>query len=300
MNQPLQARIHTRGYSLQRKLAPWLLLAPPILLTAWLKYYLIIKAFYMSLFDYNAIEAPGPFVGFANYARMFSTQYYWDAWSNTFVFLFLTLIMTFLIPIVQALFLNELIRLRHVFTTLYIVPALIPTAVNMIIWKWIWHPDYGVANRILLFFGGQPQAWLSDPDFTKFCIVFPGVLGGGLSVLLYLSAIQGISREMIESSQLDGCTGWRRIVHIILPNIRFLIFIQLVMAVILTMQLLDAPYMYTAGGPSGASTTMGVYIYNTFQQDFNYGRGSSASIVLLCVIAVMSAVQMKLDRSQKN
>jgi len=300
MNQMSQMGVNYRGYNWRRKLAPWLLLAPPILLTAWLKYYLIFKAFYMSLFDYDPINTPGPFVGMANYIRMLSTHYYWDAWNNTFVFLFLTLAMTFLIPIIQALFLNELIRWRHVFTTLYILPALIPTAVNMIIWKWIWHPDYGVANRILLFFGGQPQAWLSDPAFTKFCIVFPGVLGGGLSVLLYLSAIQGISKDIIESSQLDGCTGWKRIRHIILPNIRFLIFIQLVLAVILTMQLLDAPYMYTSGGPSGASTTMGIYIYNTFQNDLSYGRGSAASIVLFFVIAVMTAFQMKLDRSQKN
>ncbi len=300
MNRLLHAGMNAGGYSLRRKLAPWLLLAPPILLTAWLKYYLFLKAFYMSLFDYDPIHAPGPFVGFDNYARMFSTQYYWDAWNNTFVFLFLTLIMTFLIPILQALFLNELIRWRHVFTTLYIVPALIPSAVNMVIWKWIWHPDYGVANRILLFFGGQPQAWLSDPSFTKFCIIFPGVLGGGLSVLLYLSAIQGISSDIVESSQLDGCVGWKRIRYIILPNIRFLIFIQLVMAVIMTMQLLDTPYMYTSGGPGGASTTMGIYIYNTFQQDFNYGRGSAASIVLLFVIAMMSAIQMKMDRSRRD
>lgn len=300
MNQMLHGGMSTRGYIIRKRLGPWLLLAPPILLTAWLKYYLILKAFYMSLFDYDPINAPGPFVGLANYARMFSTQYYWDAWNNTFVFLLLTFIMTFLVPIVQALFLNELMRWRHLFTTIYVIPALIPTAVNMIIWRWIWHPDYGVANRILVFFGGQPQAWLSDPSFTKFCIVFPGVLGGGLSVLLYLSAIQGISKDIIESSQLDGCTGWRRIRYIILPNIRFIIFIQLVMMVVSTMQLLDAPYLYAAGGPSGASTTMGIYIFNTFQQDFNYGRGASASIVMLFVIAVMSAAQMMLDRSQKN
>jgi len=295
-----QARLQSKEHFWRKRLTPWLLIIPPILLTAWLKYYLIFKAFYISLFDYDPINAPGKFVGFANYTRMFSTRFYWEAWSNTFVFLGLSLTMVFFIPIIQALLLNEIARWKQVFTTLYIIPALIPTAVNVIIWKWIWHPDYGVANQVIKFFGGQPQAWLSDPKLTKFCIIFPGVVGGGISVLLYLSAIQGISQDIVESAQLDGCVGWKRIWHIILPNIRFLVFIQLIIAVIGTMQMLDAPYMYTSGGPSGASTTMGIYIFNTFKQDFNYGRGTAASTLLLFVIALMSAIQMRLDRTERD
>jgi len=288
------------NYAIRTKLAPWVLLAIPIALTAWLRYWLIIKAFYISLFDYDPIQSPGRFIGFDNYRRMFSTQYYWEAWENTFIYLLLGLVMTFFIPIIQALFLNELSRLKQAFMTMYILPALVPTSVNVIVWKWIWHPDYGVANRIVKWFGGQPQAWLSDPALTKFCIIFPGVIGGGISVLLYLSAIQGISREVVESAHMDGCVGWKRIRHIILPSIRFLILIQLAMAIIYTMQILDAPYMFASGGPSGASTSMGIYIFNTFKQDLNYGRGSAASIVMLVVIALMSIGQMRMDRTEKE
>ncbi|MFR6163458.1 MAG: carbohydrate ABC transporter permease [Mediterraneibacter gnavus] len=171
----------------------------------------------------------------------------------------------------------------------------------MIIWRWIWHPDYGVANQIVKFFGGEPQVWLSDPDLVKFCIIFPGVLGGGLTVLLYLSAIQGVSTDIMESAALDGCTGFKKIRHIILPNISFMIFIQLIMCVITTMQ--------TAGccricmhpeAPSGASTTQGIFIYNAFNDDLNYGRGSAASVVLLIVIAVLTMLQMHFEKSEKN
>lgn len=293
-------KIRNRGYFLKTRLAPWLILAIPILLTAWLKYYLIVNAFIISLFNYDPVNPPGRFVAFENYIQMFRTQFYWEAWQNTFVFLGLGIVMTFFIPIIQALLLNELSKWKKFFTTMYIIPALIPATVNVIIWKWIWHPDYGIANRIVAFFGGEPQSWLSDPSLVKAAIIFPGVIGGGLSVLLYLSAIQGISTEVVESSQLDGCTGWKRIWHIILPNIRFIIVIQLIMAVIASMQLLDVPYMYTSGGPSGSSTTMGIYIYNSFNQDFNYGRGSAASIVLFLAIAIITVVQMKLDKSERE
>ena len=102
------------------------------------------------------------------------------------------------------------------------------------------------------------------------------------------------------AAALDGCTGFSKIFRIILPNISFMIFIQLIMCVITTMQLLDAPYMYASGGPSGASTTQGIFIYNAFNQDLNYGRGSAASIVLLFVIAGLTMLQMHFEKSEKE
>lgn len=295
-----QHKITTKAgsYQLRKKITPWCILFVPMAFTLWLKYYPIFSAFFISLFQYDPINPPGKFVGFTNYSDIFHMQHYWNSWKNTFILLALQLCMCFLIPLIQALLLNELIRLQKCLTTLYILPALIPTSVNVIIWKWIWHPDYGVANQVVKFFGGQPQTWLSDPNLVKFCIIFPGVLGGGLTVLLYLSAIQGVSQDIQESAALDGCTGFGKIIHIILPNISFMIFIQLIMCVITTMQLLDVPYMYASGGPSGASTTQGIFIYNAFNQDLNYGRGSAASVILLVVIAAITMMQMHFEKTE--
>ena len=300
MKKSPQKKNRAGSYQFRKKVTPWCILFIPIACTVWLKYYPIFSAFFISLFNYDPINQPGKFVGFQNYVDIFQMQGYWDSWKNTFILLALQLCMCFLIPLIQALLLNELVRLKKCLTTLYILPALIPTSVNVIIWKWIWHPDYGVANQIVKFFGGQPQTWLSDPNLVKFCIIFPGVLGGGLTVLLYLSAIQGVSTDIMESAALDGCTGFGRIIHIILPNISFMVFIQLIMCVITTMQLLDVPYMYASGGPSGASTTQGIFIYNAFNQDLNYGRGSAASVILLLVIAAMTMIQMRFEKMEKE
>ena len=296
----MQRKRARRGYFRMRQWTPWLILLLPIAFTLFLKYYPILKAARISLYRYDPVHQPGTFIGLQNYRTMFATRYYWEAWSNTFVFLALQLSMTFFIPIVQALLLSELGRGQSGFATLYLLPTLIPTTVNVIIWRWVWHPDYGVANSLVKALGGQSQLWLSDPRLVKFCIVFPGVIGGGIAVLLYLSAIQGISREIMESAALDGCSGFKRLYYIILPNIRFLIFIQLVMAVSNAMQLLDVPYMFASGGPSGASTTQGIYIYNAFQNDFNYGRGSAAAMVLMAVVMLMTVVQLRFENAEKE
>ena len=104
----------------------------------------------------------------------------------------------------------------------------------------------------------------------------------------------------MESAALDGCTGWKRIWYITLPNIRYIIFIQLIIAVSTAMQLLDVPYMFAAGGPSGASTTQGIFIYNSFNKDFNYGRGSAASVILMLVVMVMTAIQMHFENAEQE
>lgn len=296
----LSRRTNSSNYFLRQKMAPWLLLAAPILFTVWLKYYPIMKAVIISFFNYDPIHQPGQFVGLQNYITMFSTEFYWEAWKNSFIFLVLQLVMTFFIPIIQALFLNELRRMKSVVSTMYLLPTLIPTTINVIIWRWVWHPDYGVANQLVRFFGGEPQTWLSDPALVKFCIIFPGIIGGGINVLLYLSAIQNVSPDIMESAALDGCTGWKRIWYITLPNIRYIIFIQLIIAVSTAMQLLDAPYMFAAGGPSGASTTQGIFIYNSFNKDFNYGRGSAASVILMLVVMVMTAIQMHFENAEQE
>ena len=129
------------SYTFRKKVTPWCILFLPMAFTVWLKYYPIFSAFYISLFKYDPINPPGRFVGLKNYLEMFQMQFYWESWKNTFTFLLLQLCMCFFIPLIQALLLNELIKLQKCLTTLYILPALIPTSVNVIIWRWIWHPD---------------------------------------------------------------------------------------------------------------------------------------------------------------
>ncbi|MBP1994425.1 carbohydrate ABC transporter permease [Paenibacillus eucommiae] len=282
------------------KIIPWLFVLPAIIFTVWLRYYPMMQAMYVSFFQYDVIHPPGKFIGLKNYLFLLNQEAYWDAWMNTLVFTALILIITFIPPIIQALLLSELYKGRKFFSTLFLIPALVPLSVNVILWKWIWHPDYGFANAVLKFLGLQPLQWLNDADLTKFSIIFPGIVGGGVAVLLYLAAIMGVAKEINEAASIDGCTGFRRMLYITLPNIRFLIFIQLIITVIGAFQLLDAPFQFTGGGPAGVSTSMGVFIYNTVQQDLSYGRANAASVLLFIVIAIITIFQVRMNKSQSE
>lgn len=295
----LQKKMSFGKYKIKRALVPWLFMLPGIIFTLILRYYTIYQGIKLSFYKYNLQNPPGEFVGIKNFEYLFKNESYWTAWHNTFIFIGLILVLNFCIPLIQALLLAEIGKLRGFFTTIYILPALIPLTINVLLWRWVFDPTYGIANGIVAFFGGQPMGWLSDLNTVKACIIFPGIVGGGISVLLYLAAILGVSEDIKEAAQLDGCSGFKRIFYIILPNIKFIIIIQLILTTMGAFQLLDLPYQFTGGGPGDAATTVPIFIFHLFNRSFDYGQASAASVPLMFVISIITFIQLKLNKEEK-
>lgn len=248
----------------------------------------------------DVANPPGEFVGIDNFKELFKNSDYWQAWNNTFVFLMLIISLNFFVPVIQALLLGEIIRLRGLFSTFYILPAVIPATVNIVLWKWIWNPDFGLANYVLKIFGADPSMWLSDANWVKFCIIIPGIVGGGVAVLLYLAAILAVSEDIKEASRIDGCTGIKHILYITLPNIKFLILIQFLLTTMGALQLLDGPFQFTDGTPAGASRSLPLLIYHFYTKNYDYGQGSAAAMTLMLVISVITIIQLKLNKQESE
>lgn len=275
------------------RIKPWFFVAPGLIFVIWLRIIPMLSAINMSLYNYDPVNPPGEFIGLKNYIYIFGQEAYWNAWKNTFWFFVFTMLFTFFIPIFQAIFIYEIKKGRDFFTTIYLLPAMIPGTITVILWKWIWNPDYGLMNQFVRYFGLSEQLWLSDPKLVKFAILFPGIIGGGISVLLYLAAIFGISEDIFEAAKVDGCTGWKKVWYIIFPNIKFVISVQFLITLIAVMQLMDAPFQYTYGGPAGSSTTMGIYIYRTAYDLIDFGTANAAAVVLFIVILSLSVIQYR-------
>ena len=106
--------------------------------------------------------------------------------------------------------------------------------------------------------------------------------------------------QIYEAADIDGCSGFRRLWYITLPNIRFLITIQMILAVITAMQILDQPMQYTTGGPNGASTSIALYTNKLMTEQMNYGKSAATGFILLIVVAIITGIQLKLDHSEKE
>lgn len=278
---------------------PILFLLPSVIVFLVFKYYLIVQAVYISLFNYDIVYPPGRFVGLDNYWEFLRTSTFWTAMKNTFVFFLLSVALTFWVPIVQALFLSQIKRANAVYRFLYQIPSVLPLVAGTLLWKWMYNPDRGLFNYLLGKIGLGPYDWLNDMSMTKFAIVLPGFFAsGGVAVLLYYAAIKSISSEIFESAKIDGCSPWDRMRLIILPNIQFVIMIQFIGFMSGVLLAFDNIYVMTQGGPADASLVVALLIQRSAFVQSRFGISSALSFFMFVVIALLTIVQFRLQREE--
>ncbi|GGD78487.1 carbohydrate ABC transporter permease [Paenibacillus nasutitermitis] len=280
---------------------PWtsiLFLTPAVLAFLLFKYYPLFQAIYMSFFDYKVINPPGKFVWLDNYAYLIHSTEFWNAFFNTFTFFFIYFILTFWVPIVQAILLNEVRYANKTIRVLYLLPTAVPSIAGYLLWKWLYNPDYGLLNYLLHFIGLGPYGWLNDPHMAKWAIVFPGIFGAGMSMLIYYSALQGIPNENIEAAKIDGAGPWRRMSAIVFPSLRFVIGIQFIAFISGVFLTFDPMYIMTGGGPANSTRTLSMLVFNSSFKELRFGVAGAISFVMFIIIAVITFIQIKVSNKE--
>ena len=279
------------------RLLPWMFVLPSFSGLLLFKYYPLMRSLFMGLFDWNILEPPGVFVGLRNYARMFFSSFFLDSLWNTVVIWLMSMLFAFWVPVVQAVFLNEIRgKSQGVFKVLYLVPMVVPGVSSILLWKWIYNPEYGLANQLLGALGLPGLMWLNDISTAKLALTLPGLIGGSTAVIIYLATIQGIPQEMYEAASLDGANFLQRALRLTLPNMKGIIEIQLVLSLSTALQLFDGPYMMTGGGPAGSTTTLAIRIYNLAFSDNDFGMASAMAAFIFTVTILLVGAQLMLRR----
>jgi len=297
-----QARIpaHKKMSGVQFKrvmMAFWFTL-PAILAFILLKYYPMFQAIYMSLFDYKVTNPPGVFVGLENYIHAFQDPLNAKVWSNNIILFLWSLVLGFWVPLVQAILLDEIRRLKSFYRVMYLLPSIIPTVATAVIWKWIYNPDWGLLNTLFVNLGMPAQGWLNSPDQVKFSLILPQILGGGLGIFIYLSALQGIPQEWYEAADIDGATILDKIRYITLPAIAPIIGLQFILALTGAFQIFDQIYIMTLGGPADASRVVTLNIYYYAFERIQMGYAASLSVLLFFVTFILVAIQLRFSRGE--
>jgi len=277
----------------------WLFLVPALISFTLFKYYPIMLGIVVSFFRVDILHLPGAFVGFTNYIRALKDNFFWNALKNNVQFFLVGLAINFWVPIVLATLVNEVRKGKVFIRTMYYLPAVAPGIAMLVLWKYIWQPDYGLANYIMTLLHLPDQLWLNDKTLVKWCMSFPGLLmGGGMNMLIYLAALQDIPEEHHESALLDGAGFIRRIWNISIPQILPIITTMLVLAVIGAFNMFDNVWVMTGGGPSGATETIIVYSYKQAYTMQDYGYALSLSTLSFIIIFILTFIQMQLNRDE--
>jgi multiple sugar transport system permease protein len=262
---------------------------PIILIFLYFSWGPIVQGMILSLQKTNLV-APAQWVGLSNFAYVLSDPTLPQAALNTVYFAVLALIVGFPIPILLAVFINELRRWDWLYNSLAYLPAVVPPVAAILLWKFFYDPSQsGIFNTMLGWFGVGPFPWLNSEAMAMPSIVLYATwAGAGSTAIIYIAALGTVRTELYEAAEIDGARIWARIWHITLPQMRNIIFTMMLLQLIGTFQLFTEPFLFTGGGPNNATQTILLKIYNYAFVNGDYGAATALSVLLAVVLGLFS------------
>lgn len=203
--------------------------------------------------------------------------------------------LVFLAPMLMS----EVKRGKGLYSALAYLPVVIPPVVAVLLWKVFYSADpNGVFNTVLGWVGIPPQLWLSSAVQAMPSLVLEATwAAAGGSIIIYLAALLSVPPELYDAAEVDGAGIWRKVWHVTLPQLRGILFIMLILQFIATAQIFLEPFLFTGGGPAGATRTILLYIYDkAFRNSLggDYGEATAVSVLLAIALAILSWLYFKL------
>ena len=243
-------------------------------------------SFYYSLCKFNMLQPPR-FIGLKNYTDLMHDKVFWLATENTFYYAVMALPAGLLVSLGIAILLNVQIPGQSIWRTIIFMPSLVPIVASAMLWMWLLNPRLGLINLLLGKIGIPGPPWLSGIHWVMPSLAIMSLWGVGNAVIIYLAGLQDVPRELYEAAELDGAGVVGRILHVTLPILSPVIFFNLIMAVIGTLQVFEVPYIMTGGGPAHATYFLSMYLYDNAFIYLNMGyAGAMAWIMLLIVLSL--------------
>lgn len=259
--------------------------------------YPFVCSFALGMTDYDNIRPP-EFVGAENYRRMLHDETFRKSVGVTFRYAALLVPMKLVVSLLAALLLNLEIRGIGVFRTVFYIPSILgANLAAVIMWQYLFTAD-GLVNQLLELAGASPVSWYGDPDRAIFVIVLLRLWEFGSTMIIFLTALRDIPKELYEAARVDGCGSVRAFFRITLPLLKRVIFVNLVLQTIAAFQEFNAPYMLTGGGPLRSTYTIGMLIYDEMfrYSDMNAGYANAVSWVLFVLIAAIVGLMFAVTR----
>jgi len=251
---------------------------------------------YYSFCDYDILTEP-LWIGTLNYQELFTDELFWKTLYNTLYFAAVSIPLGLVFSLLVAVLLNQAVKYKSLFRLLYYLPSLVPMVAGAMIWLWVYNGKYGLLNYGLSLIGIDGPLWLTDATWTKPALIFMGLWGIGNTMVIYLAALQDVPIQLYESAEIDGAGFWVKLRHITIPLISPVIYFNMVMGIIGSLQVFAVPYiMMRDGGPDKSALFYAVYL---FENAFRYNRMGYACAmawILFILIVVLTWFATKATR----
>jgi len=282
--------------------AGWLFIAPAIVLIGVFFFLPVGASLLLSITDFDLYAVANPsnvrLVGTRNYTDLLQNPTFWLALKNTFYFALIGGPLTVATSLGAALLVNaKAVRFKTFFRTVYFLPFVTTLVAVAIVWRYLYHPQYGFLNYALGAVGIHPIDWLGDPKWAMPAIILLAVWKNfGYNMLIFIAGLQSVPEDLYEAAALDGAGAVRQFWHVTLPNLAPTFFFVGVVTMIGYFQLFAEPYVMTTGGPLGATTSLVLFMYEEGFRWWRLGVAASIAFLLFLIILVWTAIQLRLER----
>jgi multiple sugar transport system permease protein len=285
--------------SLKNDISGWLIMIPAIILFMFFVWEPLIENIRLSFYSARGITTVN-FVGFKNYIDVFKDPAFMPAIKNTISYTIWSLLLGFLVPIIMAILINEMVHAKGFFRIGTYFPNVVPGLATVLMWGFIFRPgETGILNIILSQVGIGPQIWLNDPRLTiPLIVVTMTWKSAGATALIYLAALQGINHELYEAAIIDGASIWNRVVHVTIPNMRNLVRTLLILQIVAVFQVLYEPMVMKNGGPNNASISIMELVYNLAFGKFDFPKAAAIGVLMSVFLITITIIYNKLVKVQ--
>lgn len=278
----------------------------PLVLREWLQGYgfaapfiigfLVFTAFpmvysiYLAFHRWDMLSAP-QFIGFDNFVRMFQDERANLSLYNSGFYTVFAVPIQLVISFTLALALTQKIRFRDFYRSGFYLPIIVPLVAWSVVWQRILHPEFGILNEVLGWFGIEPLNWLFNPALTKPAFIFMSLWMIGRQMVIFIAGLGNIPDSLMEAASIDGAGTWHKLRHITIPLMTPLIFYNMVVAIVNSFQSFIPAKIMTDGGPQNATLFAVLNIYRNGFEYFNMGYAAALAWEFFIIVVGFTIIQ---------
>lgn len=281
----------------------WAFLAPTLILLGVFLYYPMVGTVVESFYDTSFINPEPRFVGWAVYEQVINGRDFSRVLWNSVTWTLGVVLIQNLLGFFVAMLLNQGLPAQGALRAIVMLPFVLPGVVAAILWRFMYDPQLGLVNSLLIQFGlmEDSAAWLASSDTAMMAVIFVAVWKGfPFSMLIYLAAIQNVDKSQMEAATLDGAGPIRRLFDVTLPAIKDVVLVNIVLTLILTFNYFDIVWVLTRGGPQNATHIFPTQIFESGFGQFRFGEAATYGVFSILVLAVLVAIYMLVQRAAAN
>ena len=237
-------------------------------------------------------------VGLDNYARLVQDPLFWRALLNTFYFVLVGGPLSVVVSLGAALLINaRLVRFKGLFRVVYFLPVMTALVAVAVVWRYIYHPRYGLLNYALGLVGIAPIDWLGDPLLAMPALILMAVWKNfGYNMIIFIAGLQSIPEQLYDSARIDGAGRFQQLRYITLPLLAPTFLFVGLLTMIGSFQLFAEPYVMTQGGPGDATLSVVLLMYEQGFRWWNLGYAAAIAFLLFAIMLAGTILQLRLRR----